>query len=74
MPHSIVTEVCEGIADCLDACPVGCINNGIGTNKKGTSFCWIDFSTCIDCGVCIQVCPVNGAVIPEERQDLQKNH
>ena len=35
MAHSIVTDVCEGIADCVDACPVACIDQGKGKNKKG---------------------------------------
>ncbi|MFZ9900599.1 MAG: ferredoxin, partial [Vulcanococcus sp.] len=30
MAHTIVTDVCEGIADCVDACPVACINPGSG--------------------------------------------
>ncbi|MFM7579286.1 MAG: ferredoxin, partial [Microcystaceae cyanobacterium] len=28
MPHTIVTETCEGVADCVDACPVACIHPG----------------------------------------------
>ena len=72
MPHSIVGEVCEGIADCVQACPVACIHKGEGKNKKGTDFYFIEFSTCIDCGICIQVCPIEGAVLSEERSDLQR--
>ena len=72
MAHSIVTDVCEGIADCVDACPVACIDQGKGKNKKGTDFYWINFDTCIDCGICLQVCPVEGAIVAEERPDLQK--
>ena len=45
MAHTIVTDVCEGIADCLDACPVACIQPGKGRNKKGTEFFWIDFNS-----------------------------
>ena len=71
MPHSIVTNTCEGVADCVDACPVACIHEGPGKNTKGTDWYWIDFSTCIDCGICLQVCPVEGAIVPEERSDLQ---
>lgn len=26
----------------------------------------------IHCGICLQVCPVSGAIIPESRPDLQK--
>ena len=70
MPHTIVTDVCEGIADCVDACPY-CIDQGSGKNKKGRTY-WINFDTCIDCGICLQVCPVEGAILPEERPDLQK--
>lgn len=72
MAHTIVTEICEGVADCVDACPVACIQPGRGTNKRGTSFFWIDADTCIDCGICLQVCPVSGAILPEERPELQK--
>ena len=71
MPHSIISNICEGVADCAKACPVGCIKPGKGRNIKGTDFFWIDFDTCIDCGICLQVCPVKGAVIPEERQEVQ---
>lgn len=70
--HSIVTNVCEGVADCVDACPVACIHEGPGKNKKGTDWYWIDFDTCIDCGICLQVCPVEGAIVPEEKPDLQQ--
>ena len=72
MPHTIVTDVCEGVADCVNACPVACIHEGPGKNVKGTGWYWIDFATCIDCGICLQVCPVEEAILPEERPELQK--
>ena len=72
MAHTIVTDVCEGVADCVEACPVACIHEGPGKNVKGTDWYWIDFATCIDCGICFQVCPVEGAIVQEERPDLQK--
>jgi NAD-dependent dihydropyrimidine dehydrogenase PreA subunit len=73
MAHTIVTEICEGVADCVDACPVACIHPGKGANRKGTAFYWIDADTCIDCGICLQVCPVAGAILPEERPELQRS-
>ena len=72
MAHTIVSNVCEGVGDCVDACPVACITPGEGTNEKGTGFFWINFDTCIDCSICLQVCPVDGAILPEERADLQR--
>ncbi len=73
MPHTIITDTCEGVTICAEACPVACIKPGNSKNKKGTDFCWIDFNTCIDCGICITVCPVEGAIIAEERKELQKS-
>ncbi|MEE3716506.1 4Fe-4S dicluster domain-containing protein [Tumidithrix elongata RA019] len=73
MSFTIVTDVCEGVAACAPACPVACIHQGSGANLRGTAWYWIDFSTCIDCGVCLEVCPVQGAVLPEERPELQKH-
>jgi NAD-dependent dihydropyrimidine dehydrogenase PreA subunit len=52
---------------------VACIHPGEGANRKGTAFYWIDFDTCIDCGICLQVCPVAGAIVPEEKPDLQRS-
>lgn len=72
MAHTIVTDVCTGVADCVDACPVACINPGSQPNANGNPYYWIDFDTCIDCGICLQVCPVEGAILAEERPDLQR--
>ena len=71
MPHTIVTELCEGIAVCKNACPVDCIEKSTKINKKGSNYYCIDFKKCIDCGVCLEVCPIKGAVISDERPDLQ---
>lgn len=72
LAHTIVTAVCEGVSDCVDACPVACIHPGRGANIKGTNFYWIDFETCIDCGICLQVCPVSGAILAGEKPELQQ--
>jgi NAD-dependent dihydropyrimidine dehydrogenase PreA subunit len=70
MAYTIVSNICEGISDCVPVCPVACISQGEGANQKGMIWFKIDASTCIDCGVCLQVCPVKGAILPEERPEL----
>lgn len=70
MAYTIVSNICEGIAECVPACPVACIQQGEGANSKGTIWFKIDASICIDCGVCLQVCPIQNAILPEERPEL----
>lgn len=72
MSYTIVTNICEGVGDCVFACPVACIYPGVGKNPKGNNWYWINFEDCIDCDLCLQVCPVKGAIVPEEQPDLQK--
>ncbi len=72
MPYTIITNTYESIADCVDACPVACIHPDKGKNAKSTNWNWIGFDTCIDCDICLQVCPVEGAIVPEKRPDLQR--
>ena len=50
MPYTIVSEVCEGAADCIPVCPVDCIHwtESGKTNEKGFKYPYIDHSTCID--------------------------
>lgn len=70
MAYTIVSDICEGIAECVPACPVACIEQEQGANQKGTIWFKIDPNICIDCGVCLQVCPIPGAILPEERLEL----
>ncbi len=71
MPYSIDKEICEGISICVEACPVDCIKKATNKNKSGNDYFYIEFDSCIDCGVCLEVCPIKGAVLPEQREDLQ---
>lgn len=74
MAYTIASNICEGIAECVPACPVACIEQGEGANVKGTIWFRIDPKICIDCGVCLQVCPIQGAIVPEERPELVARH
>lgn len=71
MPH-VIAEPCVGTKDtsCVEVCPVDCIHPTKNEPDFGkTTQLYIDASTCIDCGLCVDECPVK-AIFPEE--DLPK--
>ena len=67
MTH-IIAEPCIGTKDtsCVEVCPVDCIHptKGEGTFTDAEML-YIDPETCIDCGLCVDECPVQ-AIFPEE--------
>lgn len=72
MSYTIVSDVCEGSADCFAVCPVNCIYWDEGkTNKKDKQYAYIDNQTCIDCGACLDVCPFQGAILDQWKPELQ---
>ena len=66
MTH-VVTEACIRCryTDCVDVCPVDCF-------RAGPNFLVIDPDECIDCAVCIPVCPVNAIYTEEDVPDDQR--
>ena len=62
--YEIKKDICEAVADCVNVCPTDSIKKGEGTNAKGTEFYFIE-DTCISCGACLAVCPIEGAIIPD---------
>jgi ferredoxin len=68
----VITSPCEQekAAECLDVCPVDCIE--IGEDQY-----FINPDICIDCGACQAVCPVDAIVeeydmTPEQIPYLKK--
>lgn len=59
MPH-VVAEPCIKCkyTDCVAVCPVDCFHEGV-------NFLVIDPNECIDCGMCVDVCPTR-AIFPED--------
>ena len=59
MTH-VIAEPCFNVTDkaCVPACPVDCIH---GTDK----FLYIAPDECIDCGACVEPCPVQ-AIFPQD--------
>jgi len=67
MPH-VIAEPCIGTKDasCTQVCPVDCIHPTKDEADYATAEqLYIDPDTCIDCGLCVDECPVR-AIYPEE--------
>ena len=64
MPH-VITQNCCNDAACVPVCPVECIRPTPDDPNYGTTeMLYIDPDVCIDCGVCVDVCPV-GAIVAD---------
>lgn len=62
MTH-VVTNRCinVGAAACAEICPADCIHPRAATASSNTAGFWIDPEVCLDCGLCVDICPV-GAI------------
>lgn len=59
MPHVIVQNCCND-ASCVPECPVDCIHPTPDEPDYATAeMLYIDPDVCIDCGACIDACPVS---------------
>ncbi len=66
MAH-VITRPCCNDASCVVACPVNCIHPTPGEPEfLTTEMLYIDPDTCIDCGACIDECPVE-AIVPDDQ-------
>ena len=67
MPH-VIAEPCIATKDasCVEVCPVDCFHpsKGEGSFAAATQL-YIDPGTCIDCGLCVDECPVR-AIFPQD--------
>ncbi len=59
----IIVDTCVDVKDksCVDVCPVDCIIDGGAEDRM----LYIDPDECIDCGACVDPCPV-AAIYPED--------
>jgi ferredoxin len=67
MPH-VITQPCIGVKDsgCVPVCPVECIHPTPDEEDfQAAEMLYINPDICIDCGLCIDECPVR-AIFPED--------
>jgi len=59
----VITEPCIGTRDtaCVDVCPYDCIYGRGGDGEM----LFIHPEECVDCGICVEACPVQ-AIYPQE--------
>jgi ferredoxin len=76
LPHYI-TQTCIGVKDasCVAVCPVDCIHPRKDEAAFATAdMLYIDPETCIDCGLCVDECPVDAIFneddLPEEMEQF----
>lgn len=69
MPH-VITRACCNDASCVAVCPVNCIHPTPDDPAFLTvESLYIDPDTCIDCGACVDECPVDAIVSEDELED-----
>ena len=75
MSYAISGECCSD-ASCVAVCPMNCIHPAPGEPGFGTgASLFIDPRTCIDCGACADICPVDAAQPSEQAaaEDVERN-
>lgn len=66
MTH-VITRACCNDASCVAVCPVNCIHPTPEEPEFATAeMLYIDPATCIDCGQCLDECPVSAIVRDDE--------
>lgn len=63
MIHIKNAENCSGCSACASVCPRSCIT--LELDHEGFLYPHIDTNKCIDCGKCVDICPINNPVSVE---------
>lgn len=68
MAHKILADKCQSLCTCcVYICPTACIKieSTLSLDNK-EQYC-IDSVDCIDCGICLKICPIFGAIVTENK-------
>jgi pyruvate/2-oxoacid:ferredoxin oxidoreductase alpha subunit/NAD-dependent dihydropyrimidine dehydrogenase PreA subunit len=69
----LLASFCKGCGRCIDACPKGCIHEGIGVHPvSGLIPIELQLDLCNGCGLCLSACPEPyGLRVPEEHFEAE---
>lgn len=63
----VITQNCCKDGSCVPVCPVSCIHPVDGAGEfTDTEMLYIDPEACIDCGACLEECPVDAIYYDED--------
>ena len=64
----VSTENCTACCLCQNVCPANAIS--MSENQEGFLYPHIDFSKCVECGKCLQYCPVENPEYHNEKNPV----
>jgi NAD-dependent dihydropyrimidine dehydrogenase PreA subunit len=71
----VVAEPCRKNSNCVDVCPVDCIHpRRDETQFESAEQSFIDPAACIDCGLCVPVCPVSAIFVMNDLPEPWKKY
>ena len=73
----VIAEPCIGTKDtaCVDVCPVDCIHpRKDEAEHEGVTQLYINPTECIDCGLCVDECPVKAIFTEDDVPAEWKNY
>lgn len=71
----VITAPCVADYSCLEICPVDCISPGPEDNGfANAEQLYINPVTCIDCGACVEACPVLAIYEEDNLPDKYKHY
>ena len=74
MPY-VITQSCCKDASCTAVCPVNCIHPRLDEATFTTAeSLYIDPDACIECGACVEECPVDAIIADNELLDSQSRY
>lgn len=71
----IITAPCVADYSCLEGCPAGCIHPAPDDpDFDRVEQLYVDPAACIDCGACVDLCPVDAVFAADQVPDRWRHY